>query len=286
LTKDKKTGGGGKPKREHEVLVRGAISVHTPVEEQSKHNSEREADATKHSTERDEDRGRETVKIWLEGLTLFAVLFYSGVTAWQGCMLRKNITNNTTQFQIEQRPYVWTTNNRPKTIIKAGLPMSVNIEIVNYGKSPAVKLAAIGKIFFGPTAEQDADRYFASLGDRPIQPVGEKEMVIPPGIPTPFTLTPVEKNQREPPFPTGEDAEKIENALPDGGFGAEHITLMSDNELSQSDVDYILNTELSIAIVSRIQYYDGFGNRHWSNICLSRFTLGSMPNCRRHNEMH
>ena len=214
------------------------------------------------------------------------IFIYALITFWQGCLTREAIGNNSEQFQIDQRPYLWTANKRPRTTIKVGLRMLASFELVDYGKSPAVKVAGTGKIFFGPTAKAQADQWFASLGQKPLQPVGQNEIVVPPGIPSVFPV-PNSNSNDSGQFPVGEEAEKVANAIPEGGFGGGgYFTLMTDTILTQKDVDFILNMEESIAIVARFQYYDGFNNRYWSDICLSRFTVGSMPNCERHNEMH
>jgi hypothetical protein len=287
---DKKHGGGkSKPKHEHNVVISGAISAHTPVEEQKERGTERQEDATKHDTERTEDRGRESIKIFIEGFTLLAVLFYSAVTTWQGCLLRQSIRNNTDQFHIDQRPYVWTSNKRPKTNIHAGSRLWVNVEAINYGKSPALKVSVMSKVFMGKDAENIANLWFDSMGDKAFPTKSDNEIVIPPGIPS---LLPQPSDLASgkgsiPHIPIGEEAERIANSTPDGGFGGGgFFTILSDNVLQQSDVDYVLNTEQAFVLAIRVQYSDAFGNRYWSDICSSHFANGTMPNCTYHNQMH
>ena len=67
-----------------------------------------------------------------------------------------------------------------------------------------------------------------------------------------------------------------------GGYS----TILSDNALKPEDVNYVLHTDEPVAMVLRMQYYDLAGNRYWSDLCLSRFILGSFPHCVRHNELH
>ena len=104
---------------------------------------------------------------------------------------------------------------------------------------------------------QDADQWFAWLGTGPIKTNWESENIIPPGIPS--------------------DPEK-----PLSDFS----TLFSDNVLRPEDVQYVLNHDGSIVMVLRMQYFDAFGNRYWSDICLSRHHEGGFPYCVKHNEMH
>jgi hypothetical protein len=259
LTKPDNPGGKQNPKREHDVHVRGTIHTNLSPDEEKRHNAERREDTTAHHTEREEDRARETHKVWLERFTLLAVVIYAGITYWQGTMTRESIDNNSKQFQIDQRPYVWALEYTPtKNVhIAANEAMWINIAWVNHGKSPAVRAMCTGKIFVGKDAMQEADKWFASLGTGQLPSQPTAETIIPPGIPS--------------------DLDK-----PLGGYS----TILTDHPLKQEEVDYILNTEEPVAMVLRMQYYDLFGNRYWSDLCLSRYKLGSYPHCTLHNEMH
>jgi hypothetical protein len=209
------------------------------------------------------------------------VFIYVLLTLGLFCLTRKSINNNSGQFQIDQRPYLWTSNKTPYTGIRAGQRMWANIELIDYGKSPALRAAITGRIFVGPSAEGEADTWFTGLGDKPIVTGGNNELPIPPGIPSVFPNMPASE------YPGPEEAEKLSNAMPPGGFGGGgFFTLMSDAVLDEKAVDYVMHTDESVRIVMRLQYFDGFGNRYWSDICLSRFVSGAMPNCLRHNEMH
>ncbi|MGB8013628.1 MAG: hypothetical protein WCF68_18595 [Terriglobales bacterium] len=174
-------------------------------------------------------------------------------------MTRELIDKTTKQFQIDQRPYVWDSGDMEPTRLDVveGKQLLINLSWINYGRSPALRESGIGDIFVGPDCMEKADRWFASLGTNPLPGAPIKERVIPQGIP---------------PSP--------EKAF--GGF----TTIATDHVLSHDEVIYILNTDKPIAMVSRIEYYDGFGNRNWSDKCLSRFKNGALPNCDRHNEMH
>ena len=79
--------GDRKGKPEHKVAVSGSIQVYRPPEIEQRHSTERKEDETTHKAERKEDRGRETTRMWLEGLTLLAVLVYAGITFWQGTLI-------------------------------------------------------------------------------------------------------------------------------------------------------------------------------------------------------
>jgi hypothetical protein len=97
---------GHKGKPEHKVLVSGSIQTHPPPEMEKKHDAQRKEDDTAHKAERKEDAGFERKKMWLEGLTLAAVIVYAGIALWQGCLTRETITNGTQQFNMSNRPWV------------------------------------------------------------------------------------------------------------------------------------------------------------------------------------
>jgi hypothetical protein len=193
------------------------------------------------------------------------LLLTAGFAGLQGILTREAITNNTTQFQIDQRPYVWDSNvTDPANVkIEAGQKMWINISLINFGKAPALRSKGVAKIFFGNNALQDADEWFAALGEKPLpDDPSDTGIVVPPGI------------------PSGEITTK--SAFGGGGY----FTPMSDKVLTQEDVNYILHSNEAVAIVVHIQYFDAYNTRYWSNFCLSRFDTGTYPHCKRHNEMH
>jgi hypothetical protein len=237
-----------------DITVRGQIETHLPPESAHKHDAEREQDAAAH---------RKNFVVGL--LTLIAVTIYAGLTAWQAYLTRESINNNTKQFQIDQRPYLWTANTRPQTNIKVGEKMWANIHTADYGKSPAIDVKITGKIFIGPTARKDAYQWFDVLGDRVLNSPDDSVTVIPPGIPTPLTKDTIEST-----------------AFGAGGF----FTIFSDNVLTQPDVDYITSNDATAVMVVHLQYFDGFGNRYWSNICVARLKNENVIQCPKHNDMH
>jgi hypothetical protein len=216
----------------------------------------------KHDTERDDENTTEGKRFFwstlIQVVTLVVLGFYTGFTLWQACLTQEAITNNTKQFQIEQRPYIWPldyTAPKKEPHIVANEQMWMNIYWVNYGKSPAVRGGVTSKIFIGEDAMQQADKWFASLSGR-MESASGPRLIIPPIIPS--------------------DPEKpLSNS-----------TIKSDGPLSPTEVDYILNTDFPYAAVARFQYFDLAGNRYWSDICMSRFKVGSFPHCPANNEMH
>jgi hypothetical protein len=46
--------------------------------------------------------------------------------------------------------------------------MWANIELVDFGKSPAAKISLVGKIYIGPSAIAEAYKWFDNLGNKPL----------------------------------------------------------------------------------------------------------------------
>jgi hypothetical protein len=60
-----------------------------------------------HDTERKEDTAQAKKNYVVQIVIAIAVAVYAFLTFWQGWLLRKSINNNTEQFRIDQRPYIW-----------------------------------------------------------------------------------------------------------------------------------------------------------------------------------
>jgi hypothetical protein len=138
LAPQDKSGSGRKGKPEHKVLVSGSIQAYPPPEIEKKRDAERKQDTATHEAERQVILGRETHKIWLERLTLAAVVIYAGIAWWQGCLTRTAIRVSGEQFLLDQRPWL-----SPKTVpinglVRSGYDMLVNLDVENTGKSPAI----------------------------------------------------------------------------------------------------------------------------------------------------
>ena len=66
-----------------------------------------------------------------------------------------------------------------------GQRMWANIALINYGKSPALRMEIAGTIFVGPSAKTSADTWFAMLGEGPVKGTGSNpQLVVPQGIPS------------------------------------------------------------------------------------------------------
>ena len=235
------------------IRVSGQIEVHPPPNTNNKETPEQE-----------KARSYRFANFVVSALTLIAVVIYAGLAGWQGLLTSESIDNNTKQFRIEQRPYVWYVENiPPKSIhIAKGEQMFINFSWVNYGKTPAIKFTGTGKIHCGTDAGNTVEKWFSLMGDGnnafpPSLVQGpDRSYPIPPVIPT--------------------DPEKP----------LEYSSIYTDDILTQEQVNYILDTNNACFVGIRTQYFDSYGARYWSDICLMRQKNGVLAHCDTHNEMH
>jgi hypothetical protein len=277
-------------KQRQKTLAHSQSSVTTGIDQKAA--AEPESPADRQDEEEDSMSFIKLIKddprFRFEVIAVFVGIAVLVVYIFQLCATRESINNSVNQFQIDQRPYLWTTEAYPKIVIIGGKRVLANIPFANYGKSPALRTRVIGKIFIGPTAKEDAESWFLIFGgNKPITKRANSEVVVPPGIPTLYPQTErgakdVPETSEPPRDPTDETSPGPEG----GGFAGLDFTLASDKVLNQSDVDYILGTDESVVFVIHMQYFDGFGNFYWSDVCVSRLVSGGMAHCSQNNEIH
>jgi hypothetical protein len=143
----------------------------------------------------------------------------------------------------------------------AGFPLLWRVCYSNYGRSPAIKVIGNARLFHGPNALNNADRYFRDLPGRLLGP----STVLPPGgPPAPQSLTP-----GQPPIEVGQ------------GFST-----INTETLSPGAIAFIYSHDFAIVAVGRFQYEDVSGNLYWTDFCRSTFLTGAINDCERHNEIH
>src|SRR5664280_2292924 len=87
----------------------------------------------------------------LVSLSTLAVAVLVGlVYFFQLNAMRESVDLSRKALEIDQRPYLWGSGIQPPIKISPGQRMWANIEILNYGKSPALKVRQVGKIAVGP----------------------------------------------------------------------------------------------------------------------------------------
>src|SRR5258708_4102432 len=109
----------GKESTKRHVYVEPGVKIDFVQDLRDKYDSSQTEDAT-HSKK---------ILFWTQ-VSAVLLFIYAGLTAWQGSLTRESINNNSKQFQIDQRPYLWTTNRRPQITIVADQRMWANIELV------------------------------------------------------------------------------------------------------------------------------------------------------------
>jgi len=161
---------------------------------------------------------------------------------------RDSILEGRSQFQQDQRPYIIYTV--VPTDLVPNAPIQVNLLLVNYGKSPAIKVRGTGNVFWGKDAMKQADEWFDAQAIKSLP--SNVGTIIPPGV--------IVNPQR--------------------------ITLTSASSISQSEFKVLTSTNFSIVVVTHHEYEDRSGNHYWTNSCYSRLANGAISNCFEHNEIH
>lgn len=213
--------------------------------------SEPEAEKAERKTRWERDHRQQVLLTWGTWLAFIAAAVYAGIAAYQ-------VRENRRALIISERPYMMVAKHkRMDTILE--LPSEhqifVNLWWVNYGKSPAVNATQVGEVFVGADAMEQADAYFAHLGDRPLT---NKSLIytFPPTVPA------------------------------DIEHDTQFSTLKSSQTLNDDQLKAIEPLKFGFVVASRMEYYDMFGNRYWTDSCVSHFPNGTMPHCPKHNEVH
>jgi hypothetical protein len=165
---------------------------------------------------------------------------------------RNSLIENRAQFHRDQRPYIIPTVE-PAPVHPVGAPITAKFFLVNYGKSPAIKVSGYAAILFGRDALKQADEWFAAkVNQRFNSKIGT---VIPPGIPN--------------------------------GLNREKYTLLSGEKiLGGKDVELINKVDYSVVIVMRHLYFDGAGNSYRTDSCFTMLKTWEAAYCQDHNEIY
>ena len=205
--------------------------------------------------DKDQRNSRDKLRLIFEIATTSFVLIYTFITAF---ILYATIVN----FRQDQRPYIWGISEGPKIIVPLGNdsnPQRITgkVVLVNFGKTPAQRVSATGKVFFGPNAIKNTYDWISSVPN-PLPPTDGTEVrsqtVIPQGIPPRDTT---------------------------GSW-----IFYSDQGVLTRDAQYIGAHLSSVVLSLRVQYFDVFGRRYWSDICYVSDVRGTYGDCDRHNEVH
>lgn len=165
-----------------------------------------------------------------------------------------SLEENRLQFQQAQRPFL-VTHLIPKPHTGSGRA-AVDMLIVNYGKTPAVKVNGIGTIFIGKDSMENADKWFET--EAPKAFLSHSDIILPQGFPSDTNLR-------------------------------KSSEIQSTEIISEANFQNLLENFMGIIIVSRHVYFDAFGNRYWTDSCFSNLPSSGVIkvlNCPRHNEIH
>jgi hypothetical protein len=239
--------GGGEQKRSitGSVHVQGEIEVHLPPDVKKEN-----------STSNNKKETREGIKLWIEGLSLFFLVIYAGLTGIQSSQSIKAATaakdaadtaKNTLiqsqkDFVRDQRPYVWQaikTTSSPRFQVNPKDPSVGYVlwewHMTNYGKTPG------NHVLFTQEIKLGDETYVPSLGE------------------------------------SGKD---VGNPQAPGG---DTFDTVISRPIKRSEFDRLLMMNEGISIRVVIWYSDADGSNYESGICLSRTNAGSITYCKEGN---
>jgi hypothetical protein len=235
-------------------ILRAELQVPHPIEVQT--------------SPKNKKQGQKWYKLVIETLTLIGVIWYADVATrqWREMIAARHqaqvaieAAQNANQiaasnFANEQRPYIWFQASTPGFRRLDG-KMEETIYIANYGKTPAIGVRCIGRIFYGQDARDKADSWLNKMNKGTLANRDISAALIPPKVP--------------------EDYRK-------DGFGFPALT---ENVPSESDLRYPRTNNFGKVIVARIEYY-GLGRKtfYWSEFCLESKTADTAGGYCHHNE--
>ncbi len=175
---------------------------------------------------------RDKIKVAVEIVAAALVFVYASITGYQAWMTRDF-------FERNQRPYVSSVDVSPAAT--ATLPDQARIlvgtiDYQNYGKSPAMHLSHDERIFSDKDPLQSAYTWFEGMGSKPLPSYSDYK--------TPY----------------GKDLNKF--------FGHDYILMMNEKGgTSVNTITHATTVDAPYVIAIRIQYFDSFGNRYWTDNC-------------------
>jgi hypothetical protein len=163
-----------------------------------------------------------------------------------------SLAESKAQFQRDQRPYIIPTIE-PFPVHPPGAPLQAKYFLVNYGKSPAMKVSGYAAILIGRDALKQADEWFtADINQRFNTQIGT---MIPQGI------------------PNGLNKDK-------------YAYIPSKKVVSVEDAEMMNKIDNSVVIVMRHVYFDSAGNRHGTDSCYAMLKTWEASFCNNHNEIY
>lgn len=176
-----------------------------------------------------------TAKFFIELAALAVVVIYTWETYRTNnltqCALHqsesqfsKSQATSKQQFQDDQRPYIWFQGSDPPRKRTDG-KLEAKIFVANYGKTPAMKVRGIARIFLGEHARDKADEWLKQMDKGTLEDRDISVALLPPKVP--------------------EDYRKE-------GFGIPAIT---EDIPKTTDLQYAVTHNFGKVIVGRMEYY-------------------------------
>jgi hypothetical protein len=158
---------------------------------------------------------------------------------------RNGLALTAAQFARDQQPYVLPTNVRPERSFTVGDIAQWRIEYRNFGRSPALRVRAAGRVFTGRDTKKLAIEYLNGLET----PMGQG-----PGY---FSVS----------------------ILPPEQTAAEFSTAQSRAPLTAEQHASLKMGDFPMIIVGRFEYDDILGNAYQSDFCRGTLATGAIATC-------
>lgn len=209
--------------------VRGAVEVGRSPSLTEEHTAERKEDAT-------EEKKRYRVELF----TLIIVLIYAGLTAWEAYLSWSSRNDAREHFTKDQSPYIWIKPTLP--IVRSNEKFVWNIDLLNYGKSPALNVRSCILGEWGTSAPSHINDLPPNLDGTECVTAISPSLVIPPG------------------------GDMFTSA------GAGMI-------FTQKQAEIINSMDYGLVLHGISDYSDSSGNIYESAFCLSRLATGAVASC-------
>lgn len=203
--------------------------------------AKKQADAAKKLADRMKDQADRTKTIADQAI----------MQATAASSLAKTASGTLAVMKTDLRPYLFALNG---PIQKYGDRLAVSITEVNYGKTPALHVAAKGDIIHGPDALAIADQWFRDEDKVPRS--SNSETTVPPGPPGP---------------------------------GSGLTDFVASHTVEGQTVESLMHSpNFYVVVVGRLYYSDISGNSYTTDICFTNLSSGKIINCPspKHNDIH
>lgn len=198
-------------------------------------------------------RSTRKAKFFIELAALVVVILYTCETHRTNRLTERALKQSKQQFADDQRPYIWFVGMRavPWTTDKK---LQENIYFANFGKTPALRQRAIGRIFLGDNARREGHDWIMKMRAGNLDQRDMSVAIIPQG---------------------GGITDFVNN-----GYS---VTAYTETVPNKGDVERAMTTNFGLVVVARIEYFGTDPSKRFAaDICMERAASGTAGYC--HND--